>query len=80
MNVYPNPASQTVQFKVDGNNREDVMIRVTDALGKEVKRLQVPEHNGVLRMDVSQLNPGVYFYSLTISGKAVSTRRLLVTR
>lgn len=80
LNVYPNPASSMVYFKVDGNNHKDVKIQLTDALGKTVKTLEVPENNGVIKLNVADLNAGVYFYTLQINRKAISTRRLMVTK
>jgi hypothetical protein len=80
LSVYPNPASSTVYFNVDGNNTKDVKILLTDALGKTVKTIEVPETTGIIRMNVTDINPGIYFYTLQVNRKAISTRRLMITR
>ena len=57
--VYPNPASQSINFEV---SEEVKLISITDFTGKIVNNLLV--ENGKLNLNVALLNDGMYFYSL----------------
>jgi hypothetical protein len=79
-NAYPNPASSTVGIKYEiGNQGQNAHISVYDMLGKKVKEINLEEKQGLVKMDVSGLKAGVYFYSLIIDEKAISTKKLVVS-
>jgi hypothetical protein len=52
---------------------------VYNMLGAVVKTENITDASGAVRMDVSTLENGVYFTSLEVAGKQVSTKRLVVT-
>ncbi len=61
VSLYPNPVNESLNIQTDLNN---VDLRIVDALGKVyVANLSnLSDQNGV--MDVSHLNPGVYFLEI----------------
>ncbi|MGB6037171.1 MAG: S8 family serine peptidase [Cryomorphaceae bacterium] len=69
--VYPNPSSN--QFNLDFNlirplSGENVVFRIFDISGKEVKALRVKE--GLQHINVSELENGMYIYRLqTVDGR-----------
>ena len=79
-NMYPNPASTFVSMKYDVNEyAKTAKIVVFDMLGKMVKELVLDEKQGVAKLNVSDLNSGVYFYSFLVDEKAIITKKLVVS-
>lgn len=77
--IYPNPADNAAFFNYtmssDINNAE---IRVIDILGNKVQIIPVYEKEGKARINTEILNSGIYFYSMTVDGKAMFTKKLVV--
>jgi hypothetical protein len=74
--VYPNPAAEsiTVLYKTD-RNFEAVIF---DVLGRKVYSSATNFNlNNEFEIDVSSLNPGLYFFSLKDGKKKVWTQKLL---
>ncbi|NTV84108.1 MAG: T9SS type A sorting domain-containing protein [Bacteroidales bacterium] len=77
--AYPNPAISKVN--VDYAIPEYVRtatITITNMLGAEVRKVNLDEHNGTARIQVSELLNGIYFYSLVADDKIVLTRKFVV--
>ncbi|MHA3789197.1 T9SS type A sorting domain-containing protein [Flavobacterium hauense] len=64
--VYPNPASANVNLRV-ANADNGFDVSVIDMLGKTIVRDNFTANEAVL--DISALNSGVYFISITADGK-----------
>lgn len=77
----PNPASSVANFQFEvGSKLNTSQVQIFNMLGEKVKEIALTEEKGTLHIDVTTLQQGVYFCSLTVDGKAVATRRLVVTR
>lgn len=67
VSVYPNPATSTLRFEMNGAFAwEDVVVRIHDQLGREVFSAR-PDQRG-RALDVSSLRPGPYIYSMEVPG------------
>jgi hypothetical protein len=78
-NAYPNPASSVVSFKYEMNDySQNGKIRIYDMLGKVVKEIGLNEKEGIVKMNVSELNEGIYFYTFFINDKTVSTKKMVI--
>jgi hypothetical protein len=77
----PNPTSlsTTILYKTDVNSQNSFII-LHDFNGQEVKKFKVDSGEGSLEIKTSEMNPGIYFYSLFENGKGISTKRLLVSK
>jgi len=79
--VYPNPSGN--QFNLDFNltqsiGGENVVFRIFDVSGKEVKALRVNE--GLQQIDVAELENGMYIYKLqTVDGKDLRSGKWVKT-
>jgi hypothetical protein len=79
--VYPNPSGN--QFNLDFNltrtmSGENVVFRIFDISGKEVKALRVNE--GLQQINVSELENGMYIYRLqTLDGKDLRSGKWVKT-
>ncbi len=66
INVYPNPAKNSITIKVAGNKEEDSQAQITDITGKVLLSAAIHSANTVV--DISKLSPGIYL--LKYQGKA----------
>jgi type IX secretion system substrate protein len=78
-NAYPNPASSIVNIKYDLTDANTGKIVIYDMLGKVVKQNVLADTQGVAKMNVADLNAGVYFYSLLVNDKAITTKKLIIS-
>lgn len=77
---YPNPAHRFVKMNYSvAQSAKTAEVVVYSMLGAKVKRVGLEEKQGTLRIDVSSLPSGMYFYSLLVDDKAISTKKMLVT-
>ncbi|PKR80013.1 hypothetical protein CW751_12375 [Brumimicrobium salinarum] len=76
INVYPNPATNVVNFKVDG--LENGKIVINSITGQEVVNTTISNSKQV---DVSNLNNGVYIYTVSnVNGEVVKTNKLVISK
>lgn len=77
--VYPNPASDLVQFEFNSISSQNVTINLTDLSGRVVlsKSIDASEGLNYGSFDVSKLAKGVYTFKATLS-ETTSTVRIVV--
>lgn len=77
---YPNPASRVAKMNYTiAPAVQNAEVVVYSMLGAKVKQVGLEEKQGTLKIDVSSLPSGMYFYSLVVDDKAISTKKMLVT-
>lgn len=79
---YPNPFNPTTTIRFSLSQREHVVLKVFDMLGREVAtlvngELQAGEHSVVF--NVQGLPSGVYFYRLRAAG-FIQTKKMLISK
>ncbi len=79
--VFPNPMREEAQIQYSLNEPSQVLIRVFDYSGKEIKVLvntyqDKGSYQQVFKVD--NLNPGIYFYSLELNGQLVKTNKMVI--
>jgi len=77
-NVYPNPATSTVNFDYKLSSNSNATISIVNLLGNVVKRSNLNPASNKISIDVSNLPQGVYFYSIDVNGKVYKTQKLIV--
>ncbi len=80
-NAYPNPANSTISF--DYNMPFDVnsaSIAIYNMMGQEVVKQNLNIGDSRVNINVSDLNEGVYFYSLIVNNETVKTNKFVVSR
>ncbi|MBA3971217.1 MAG: T9SS type A sorting domain-containing protein [Bacteroidetes bacterium] len=78
--AFPNPASAFVSMKYDINDFSSTgQIVLFDMLGKAVKQIGLTDKKGTAKINVDDLNAGVYFYSFLVDGKAITTKKLVIS-
>lgn len=76
-NAYPNPVQGSLIIPVKTNDPNAVVI-ITDMLGQEIMKFSNIS-NGQVIVNTSELNAGLYFYTLQ-SGKNTSTKKFTVVK
>ena len=79
---YPNPTAEEVVIPIKlGGQHDAAELRFTSVMGKTVKVHPVPRGtNQDVRVQVLDLPPGIYFYSLFVGDRLVGTKRMVIAR
>jgi hypothetical protein len=75
----PNPFNgmATIEY-VTKDHSKNAEIRITNILGQLVKTYQLSSNKGVIVVDGSMLQDGLYFYSLVIDNTIFESKRMVV--
>lgn len=79
---YPNPFNPTTTIKFSIPNKQNVAIKVFDALGRIVLNLYDEETSPgtyELKIDGSELSSGIYFYRLQ-AGNFIETKKMILLK
>ncbi len=79
---FPNPFNRTTDIAYELTNNENVSITVTDLTGrmvKEVREGMQPSGKHIARIDASDLDAGIYMYTLKAGG-FTETKRMTVSK
>lgn len=78
-NVYPNPASDyaEIDYQISGPVG-DARIIVSDILGSPIAEYTLESNERKVRIGTREFPTGMYFYRLSLDGKKVATKKLLV--
>lgn len=80
LSLYPNPARGLVMVSVTQKVGQEYKLRLSNILGREVRTVALLPTPGEYSMPInlSDLPAGMYFYSLLMNEKVVSTKRLVL--
>ncbi len=79
--AYPNPASDVANFYVNvEKSSKKAQLKFFNMLGAQVKEVDVNNAKNSVKVNVTDLKSGIYFYSLWVDGKSASTGKLMVSR
>lgn len=76
--AYPNPANNTVNFDYSVNTENEGFVIIRNLVGSVVKKSVLTGAEGKLTVNTGDLPEGIYFYSLDVDGKIMTTRKLIV--
>ncbi|HVA98395.1 MAG TPA: T9SS type A sorting domain-containing protein [Bacteroidia bacterium] len=80
--AYPNPASDIAALNYSlASNTTSAKIDFYNMLGQKVNELPIDVINrsGTVKIDVSGMNTGIYFYTFVVNDKTIATKKLIVT-
>jgi hypothetical protein len=75
--VFPNPASGKLQLNTEGNEGEQIEIRIVNTLGLTVFSGSNFISGEIISIPVSHLQPGIYFITVTCRDNK-ATRKVLI--
>lgn len=78
-NIYPNPASERAEldYNITGDLR-DAKVIFYNVLGTKMNEYVLTKSNRKLTVDTTVMPTGLYFYQLSLEGKKVATKKMLV--
>jgi hypothetical protein len=74
----PNPADAVTKISYNLNSSRDAKIVVCNMLGSTVKEIKLNDFQNSLTLSTAEFKQGIYFYTLIVDGKAVSSKKLIV--
>ncbi|MBO0357048.1 PQQ-dependent sugar dehydrogenase [Hymenobacter sp. BT186] len=77
LQLWPNPATQTVAVRLSAAPRATTTVQLRDALGRTARTLQLPSGQQETRLDLAGLRSGLYMVQAQL-GDVQYTRRLVV--
>jgi len=78
---FPNPAVKSAIMEYSINSTEyDAKITLQNVLGSIIDTYKLSPDENKLTISTEELNPGVYFYTLTIDDEGLATRKLIVKK
>ena len=80
LSAFPNPTKGETTITLNHANGENYKIRISNAIGRVVKTIEVPQHapDSKIEVDMRNLPAGFYFYSLLANDKMIETKRLIL--
>ncbi|MFC5407959.1 T9SS type A sorting domain-containing protein [Larkinella bovis] len=79
-NIYPNPANESaeIDYQISGNVK-DAKLVFYNVLGAQVGEYILDKNERKIRIATSEMNSGMYFYQLSLDGKKIATKKLMVS-
>jgi hypothetical protein len=80
LNVFPSPSRGQVTVQLSQQAGQDYKLRLSNLIGREVRLVALRPGMGEAGqvINLSDLPAGLYFYSLLVNDKVVSTKRLVL--
>ncbi|MEL6864999.1 MAG: T9SS type A sorting domain-containing protein [Bacteroidota bacterium] len=75
--VFPNPASNHVNFLHQGSSTKAIQVRIYDLLGREVMRFRLPE-NATHQINTTQMEQGLYTYTIHVGDQSLKNGKLII--
>ncbi|MES2139982.1 MAG: T9SS type A sorting domain-containing protein [Bacteroidota bacterium] len=79
VNLYPNPATNSVNLLFNLSNAEKINVRIYNVVGQELSNFEkeLPAGNNSLNINLENYKQGVYFVKSTIKNQVI-TKKLIV--
>lgn len=80
-NLYPNPATSQVSLDYSlSDPKTKVKILIQNVLGGIVEEHALSASENRLKINTSDLKPGVYFYTLLVDNKSIVTKKIIIKK
>lgn len=81
INAYPNPSRGRTILALNLPGNDNYKIRISNTIGKVLTVQEIgPAEKAEVKLDLTSLPSGVYFYSLLVNDKTVETKRLVLQK
>jgi hypothetical protein len=78
-NIYPNPASEYAELDYAMSTEiRDAKLIFYNVLGSQMQEYSLSKNESKLRINTREMSTGLYFYQLSLEGKKVATKKMLV--
>jgi hypothetical protein len=76
--VYPNPAGNFINVRVNDYSISSSQITITDITGKVVLQKKIAVQNGLAVIDASSLSNGTYFIQLKTNNEWLTSKLVIL--
>jgi len=78
--IFPNPVLDdlTINYSIKGGNTTNSTIDLYDVLGQKIETYNLKSNKGSLKINVGNLNAGIYFYAVKVNGEIIKTEKVIV--
>jgi len=82
MKIYPNPANNVVSLECITNSDYcgNIIVDVLDLTGRKVLSKSIGDFNGVISLDISKLDGGIYLLTIQSKDKIIEFHKLDIVR
>jgi hypothetical protein len=78
-NIYPNPANDMAELDYTiSPTLRDARLIIYNVLGAQMNEIPLSKTERKIRVDTREMPTGLYFYQLSVDGKKVATKKMLV--
>ncbi len=78
--LYPNPVKHQAKLSYDFPANTQARLIVADITGKKVLNTVLQANTGYYTLNAEELKSGIYFYSVVLNNKKITTRKFVVFR
>lgn len=79
MSVFPNPCNAVATIRIQSfEPMRNPVLRVCNLLGTVVYEMELASENATVKLDVSEWNSGIYFYSVWEGDRNYGTQKMIV--
>ncbi len=75
--AFPNPSNNLIIIKYQLENDKQAMLEIIDLLGNVIISKSINKSNKMAKIDVSNINNGVYFYRISTKATTSETKRFI---
>ncbi|MFK7946346.1 MAG: T9SS type A sorting domain-containing protein [Saprospiraceae bacterium] len=77
-NIYPNPTSEIITVEFNASlGYSDVVFTIHDYWGRQVKQFKEKKDDNIFQFDVSSLEKGIYYLTISHDNKILMTKHFL---
>jgi hypothetical protein len=80
LNLFPNPASAKFFINFESLNSQNYDVLIYDLPGKLIMKKKLSGNFLKEGIDISEINPGIYFCNVIMDGKITGTEKLIIVR
>lgn len=78
-NIYPNPANDQAELDfVTSSSLREARLIIYNVLGTQMQDTPLNKSERKIRINTREMPTGLYFYQLSVDGKKVATKKMLV--
>ncbi|AWW31507.1 hypothetical protein DN752_16005 [Echinicola strongylocentroti] len=79
--IYPNPSNRIAQIDYQIKNpNANIKLHVNSVIGNPIEELTLSPQQKTALINVSDFDPGIYFYTLIVNGKNIVTKKFVVKK
>jgi len=78
INAYPVPANDHLYIDFKIKNCKNISVRLTNILGEEIQHFQTNNNNNKILLNTSNINNGLYFYTIYSNNQPLITKKIIV--